>query len=404
MGIIGTAALDILRSALAEAERERCAGLLIVLDTPGGALDATREIVKLIMAAPIPVVVWVGPDGSRAGSAGAFITIAAHVSAMAPGTNIGASTPIQASGEDISNKNAARKIENDTAAFMESIAKARNKNSELAASFVVTGASITATVALENNIIDLISPDTYDLMTKINGREVSLQEGEKSTIKSANVTFSTYKRSVRQQVLEILSNPNLFYLLFTAGMIGLGFELTHPGSIFPGVAGGICMILALVATAVLPINFGAMLLILTGVAFLVGEMFIPSFGVLGIGGLIAFVMGSLLLIDPSNELGLRISWLAIAPGAAMISAASLGIGYLVFRSETAPAKSGVEGMIGKEAVALTDFVNFQGRVRCMGEDWQAELLSENVIVTKGCVLIVTRVSGLKLFVRSIENT
>ena len=262
IGIIGTASNDILNSAMDKVRKDGLAGLIIELDTPGGALESTRSMVKAMLSAPFPVVVWVGPSGAHAGSAGAFITLSGHVAAMAPGTNIGAAHPIQASGQDMGESEASRKIENDTKAFMESIANLRGRNKDMAVSFVENSLSITAEEALENNVIDLIEPSLNSLLKSINGRTVRLNDDQELKLSTLDVSIIRFEKNLRQKFLEILSNPNVFYLLFVAGLIGIGIELSNPGALVPGVIGGICMVTALVATSVLPVSFGALILIL----------------------------------------------------------------------------------------------------------------------------------------------
>ncbi|MBF0441399.1 MAG: nodulation protein NfeD [Oligoflexales bacterium] len=402
IGIIGTASDDILFEAISEVKNKGYSGLLVILDTPGGSLDSTRSMVQNIMKAPFPVVVWVGPGGARAGSAGAFITLSAHIASMAPGTNIGAAHPIEATGKDIEKGEAKRKVENDTAAFMESIAETRGRNTEMAVSFVINSLSVTSSEALENKVIDLISPNVETLFSQINNREVTLEGGKKTTIRTTGASVIEFQKSMRHQFLEILSNPNLFYLLFIVGIIGIGFELTHPGVVFPGVIGGICMVLALIATSVLPINFGGLVLILISIAFMVGEIFLPSFGVLGIGGFIAFIIGSLLLIDPKNELGLRLSLSVILPGALTIAGFGALIGYLVLRSARSKVVSGVEGMVGLKGHVLNDFENGTGKVRITGEIWKARADGGSAL-RKGDQIVVSGINGLELSVKSSED-
>jgi len=401
IGIVGTASDDVLESAIAQVKEQSLTGLIIKLDTPGGSLDSTRSMVKNILSAPFPVIVWVGPSGSRAGSAGAFLTLAAHVAAMADGTNLGASHPVSASGKDIDGE-MSKKIEEDTVAFIESIAEKRGRNVEMARSFVLSSVSITAKEALEHNIIDVIVPDLQSLLLSLDGRKVTIAgRDEPIELRTLTSTTVSYQRSPKQEFLEILSNPNLFYLLFIAGLIGLGFELTHPGSLFPGVVGGICMILALIATSVLPVSFGAMLMLLVGVALMVAEMFVPSFGVLGIGGFTAFLVGSFLLVDPGNEQGLQISWFTILPGAAAIAAASVTIGYLVFKAERSKPASGAEVLIGSTAEARGDFIGGHGNVFVEGELWSAQASSEELINDKDRVKVVDR-KGLLLIVKKFS--
>lgn len=395
IGIIGTASEDVLNSAVEAVKDGNHAGLVIRLDTPGGALENTRNMVKTIMGAPFPVIVWVGPAGSRAGSAGAFITLAGHVAAMAPGTNIGAAHPVQASGEDVGKGEMDRKVTNDTIAFIESIAQKRGRNVDMARSFVATSVSITDTEALEHKVIDLTARDIPSLLEAADGREVTLEDGKKVTLATKGATTISHERTFRQKALEILSNPNLFYLLFMAGLIGLGYELTHPGMIFPGVVGAICMILALIATSVLPVSWGAAALVLVGVAMMVGEAFLPTFGILGVGGFVAFVLGSVFLVDPRGDSGLRISWWVIAPGAITVGVAFVGLGFLVLRSTKSTPKSGREAMIGQEAVALDAFPGGKGQVRVAGAIWSARFAAgADPMVNRGDALTVRAVDGL----------
>jgi membrane-bound serine protease (ClpP class) len=397
IGTIGAASEDILKTAIEEAKRRDCAGLVVRLDTPGGALDATRNMVKDIMAAPFPVFVWVGPGGSRAGSAGAFITIAGHVAAMAPGTNIGASHPIDASGKDVGKGELDRKITNDTVAFIESIAKTRGRNVEMARSFVETSVSITDAEALDHGVIDLVAKDVPALMAAADGRIVELSDARRLELATKDAVVLPYEKTLRQRLLEVLSNPNLFYLLFMAGLLGIGYELTHPGVIFPGVVGAICMILALIATSVLPVSWGAGALVLVGVALLVAEAFVTSYGILGVGGLVAVVLGSVFLVDPTGEMGLRISWLAIAPGALVIGGGFLALGFLVLRSGKAPVLSGKEALVGAEGVVLGDFVGGDGQIRVAGAIWAAHVGAASPrVLKKGDRVVVRKVDGLKV--------
>ena len=401
MGIIGSSSNEILQSALHRAKEESFDGLLIVLDTPGGALESTRTMVKAIMGADLPVVVWVGPSGARAGSAGSFITLAAHVAIMAEGTNIGAAHPVQAGGQDIEG-DVRQKIENDTVAFMESIATARKRNAEMAVSFVVNSVSITAREALEHKVIDFVIDDRHSLFAALNGREIILHDGRQISLVTDNVKTVTYEKNFREKFLEIISNPNLFYLLFVAGLIGIGFELTHPGSLFPGVLGGISLILALIATSVLPVNFGAMLLILVSIAFMVGEVFLPSFGILGIGGFIAFITGSILLVDPQNEQGLRIHWSTIVPAALSVGGFGVWVSYLIVRSERSQEKSGSEAMIGQLAQVVQTFQGGTGKVRIGGELWNARQNSGPDLLIGNKAAVIGR-NGLELIVE-VSNT
>ena len=401
IGMIGTASVEILRDSMSQVTRAGYGGLIIKLDTPGGSLDATRTMVESILNAPFPTIVWVGPSGARAASAGAFITLAGHIAAMAPGTNIGAATPIDATGKEIEKGDVKHKIENDTRAFMESIADARKRNKEMAVSFVVNALAITAQEALEHGVIDLVAPSVPALLSAVDHRVVTLSGGEKITLATDQAAVVLYEKGLRYKLLEILSNPNLFYLLFVAGLIGIGFELTHPGVMMPGVIGGICLILALIATSVLPVSFGAMLLIVVSIGFMIAEAFLPSFGVMGIGGFVGFVIGSVLVVDPTNAQGMRLPLLTIVPGAVVAAGFALLVSYLVLRSERARVRSGAEGMVGQQAVALSDFVDGKGRVQLQGENWSA-LLEGAGSVKRGDSVVVHAIDGLLLHVRCME--
>ncbi len=403
IGLIGAASEDILSAAMDKVKTEGHAGLIVKLDTPGGALENTRNMVKLMLAAPFPVVVWVGPSGSRAGSAGAFITLAANVAAMAPGTNIGASHPVEGNGENVGGDKDSemnRKVTNDTVAFMESICNTRGRNVDMGVSFVATSVSVTDKEALDNKVIDLIAKDLPDLMDKIDGRVVTVQPGNAAVkLATKGAPRITYAKSLRQKLLEILSNPNLFYLLFMAGLAGLGYELTHPGMLFPGVVGAICLILALIAQSVLPVSYGAAALIVAGIIMLVAEAYLPSFGVLGVGGLVAIVLGSIFLVDPSNESGLRVSLYAILPGVVTVGAGFAALSYLAVRAKRAPLQSGNETMIGEFGTALADFATGKGQIKLGGTIWTANASGP---VVRGDRVRVLAVTNLELDVRK-EN-
>ena len=401
IGAIGPASEDVLETILDKANAtggaEVYAGVIIRLDTPGGALESTRSMVKKILGASLPIIVWVGPSGSRAGSAGTFLTMAAHVAAMAPSTNIGAAHPIQADGKDISDDELGRKITNDAIAFIESIAETKGRNVDMAKSFVARSISITEREALDNKVIDLIAGSEQELLKALDGRKVTLASGKVVTLATQDAKVEAFEPSPRQKLLEILSNPNLFYLLFLAGLIGIGYELTHPGIVFPGVFGGICLILALTATSVLPVSAAAAALILVGIAFMIGEAFVPSFGALGIGGLVALVLGSVFLVDPNNTSGLRVSWYVIAPGVVVAGAAFVVLGYLILRARRAPEHSGANNLVGTVGIVLADFDGDFGQIRVEGDIWKAKAAAP---LKKGDRVTVSAVDGLTLTVEA----
>lgn len=398
-GTISPASVDILRSAMELALEENAAALVIELDTPGGLLESTRKMVQEILNAPVPVIVWVGPNGARAASAGSFITMAAHVATMAHATNIGAAHPVGVglpTGKDGGDsKTAMDKALNDTLAMAESIATTRGRNVELARSFVLASESITAEEALSNKVIDVLADSLEQLLAAIDGRKVTLQSGEERTLDLKGARIVWHEKTLRHRVLEIVSDPNIFYLLFLAGIIGIGFELTHPGVIFPGVAGAISLILALVAMSVLPVNYGGLGLLLAGIVMMIAELFVPSFGTLGIGGIIAFVLGSLLLFDPAT--GLSVSLWTILPGVIAVAGTMLFIGLVTLRVLRSSVNSGKEGMAGLIGEVTRDFIGNSGHVRVNGEIWTAEL-PPGETARVGDQVTVSRVDGLKLCV------
>lgn len=375
IGTISPASVDILESAMSLAKKRNAVALVIELDTPGGLLESTRRMTRDILISPIPVIVWVGPGGARAASAGSFITMAAHVAAMAHATNIGAAHPVGVGlpstkgGGDGSI--AMEKALKDTVAMAESIATTRGRSVEMARSFVLASEAITAQEALENKVIDILADSLDELFERIVDRPVRLDSGVTTTLTLKGAKIIRHEKNFRHAILEIVSDPNVFYLLFLAGIIGLGFELTHPGVIFPGVAGAICLLLALVAMSVLPVNYGGFCLLIAGIIMMIAEIFVPSFGTLGIGGIIAFILGSLLLFDPAT--GVSVSIWTILPGAFAIALFLAFIGLVTLKTLRSRVTSGQEGMAGKSAVVFRDFSGNMGQVRVNGEIWAAEL-------------------------------
>jgi membrane-bound serine protease (ClpP class) len=397
VGIIGAASDLILESAMAEVKEKQMSGLIIRLDTPGGSLESTRTMVKNMLSSSYPVIVWVGPSGSRAASAGAFITLAAHRSYMAEGTNIGAAHPIQAGGQDIPG-DARKKVEEDTMAFIESIAEQRGRDVEVARSFVKSSVSMSSQEALQFKMIDGIAESLDAVFKSLHEQTVILGDKSEVTLDTQAIQIVEYNKSLQESFLEILSNPNLFYLLFLAGLIGIGFELTHPGSLIPGTLGAISMVLALMATSVLPVNFGAMILIILGICFLVAEMFLPSFGILGIGGIISFLFGSFLIVD--NSTGLGVSLWTILPSAFFIAGISLFIGYLLVNATKNKVLASTT-LEGKTGIAMKDFSSGKGRIKIEGEIWQAS--SEDETLLQGERVEVMSQTGLELHVRKSKE-
>lgn len=371
---INPAVGDFIRENIKFSFDEGALALIIQLDTPGGLLSSTKSIVKDILGAPLPVILYVSPSGAGAGSAGVFITLAGHIAAMAPGTTIGAAHPVASGGQNIEG-DMREKIENYTVSFIESIAQRRGRNVEWAEQAVRESVSITDIEALEKEVVDLVAVDVHDLLTQATGREVEV--GNESItldftpaqLSAGRFNIVTIEMRLKHKVLNILSDPNIAYLLMMAGMLGLYLEFSNPGLLFPGLAGGICLILALTAFQVLPINYTGLILIGLGMALLIAELFIPSFGILGISGIAAFVLGSLFLFDtPDSE---------IAVDRGIIFAASLAVGSFMFVAGSLaihawrrPVALGLEGLQGEVGEVRTRIAP-HGKVWIHGEYWTA---------------------------------
>jgi membrane-bound serine protease (ClpP class) len=392
-GSINPAVDDFIRESLARAKASGARALIIQLDTPGGLLSSTRTIVKDMLSAQVPVVVYVAPSGAGAGSAGVFITMAAHVAAMTPGTNIGAAHPVAGGGQEVKGV-MGEKIENFTASFSETIAQKRGRNTEWAIQAVRKSVSITETEALKKNVIDIVAKDIDDLLRQADGRKVDL-DGRYETLKTKGVQIVRHDMSLKQKILNTLADPNIAYLLMMAGILGLYMEFSHPGVIFPGVAGAICLLLALTAFQLLPINYAGRALIALGIALLVGEAFAPSFGILGIGGVISLALGSFFLFDTeSSDMVLDSSIIFTTVGT--LGAFVLAVSYLVFRAQKSKPALGFEGLVG-EVGEVRAKLNPAGKVFVHGEYWNAEGDGEievgekvEVVSSQGMVLKVRR--------------
>ncbi len=371
-GTINPAVADFIHDSINRAKANDARALIIELDTPGGLVESTRMIVKEMLAAAVPVIVYVGPSGARAGSAGVFITLAAHVAAMAPATNIGAAHPVSGSGDEIKGA-MGDKILNDMAAFSETIAQKRGRNTEWAIEAVRKSVSITETEALKKKVIDIVAKDINDVLEQAQGRTVDVN-GNKHEIDVKNVRIVRYEMSLRQRLLNGIAHPNIAYILMMAGILGLYMEFSHPGTIFPGVAGAICLLLAAAALQLLPINYTGLALMVLGIALLVGEAFAPSFGVLGVGGIIALALGSFFLFDTEGS-DLIVDRSIIFTAVATLGAFVLAVSYLVFRSQKSKPTLGMEGLIGETGevkVKLTP----TGKIFVHGEYWNAQAENE----------------------------
>jgi membrane-bound serine protease (ClpP class) len=391
-GTINPAVHDFIRESISRARARGSRALIIQLDTPGGLLESTQTIVKELLGSPVPVIVYVAPSGAGAASAGTFITLAAHVAAMAPGTNIGAAHPVAGSGQEIKGV-MGEKIENFTASFAETIAQKRGRNAEWAIQAVRKSVSITEKEALKKNVIDVVANNIEDLLRQADGKKVDL-DGKETVLAVKDARVERFEMSLKQKILDRLAHPNIAYLLMMAGILGLYMEFSHPGVIFPGVAGAICLLLAFISLQILPINYGGLVLMILGIAMLIAEAFLPSFGVLGVGGIIALVFGSLLLIDTESS-DVAIDRSIIFAAVATVGAYSMTIGYLVLRTQKGKKTLGSEGLIGEIGEARTA-LNPTGRIFVHGEQWTAEGEGE---IGAGEKVEVVGVDGMRLKVR-----
>lgn len=405
-GSINPGSADYIKESIDRAARENRVCLLLELNTPGGLLKATRQIVQRFLSSPIPIVVYVSPPGAHAGSAGAFITMAGHVAAMAPGTNIGAAHPVTAGGKDVKQKGGthmARKVEEDSAAFIRSIAKVRGRNVKWAESAVRKSSAITAGEAVKLKVVDLLADTVADLLTRIHGRMVVVK-GKERVLQTRGAAIVPYGMSLKQKLINLFANPNIAYFLMMLGMIGLMVEIYHPGAIFPGVAGGICLLLAFISFQVLPISTGGILLILLGIGLLVAEIFVTSFGMLGIGGIVALVIGAVIMIDPSDpkfifDSTFRLSWSAIVPSTALMASAFLFVGYKALVAQKRPIETGREGLLGEIGMVEAAIDGQGGKVYVHGELWNAESAQP---LAKGAKVKVVAVDNMVLKVAPPE--
>jgi len=393
-GAITPVTVRLVSAAVDRAQAEHAQALVIQLDTPGGLERSMRSIVQAILSSEVPVIVYVAPTGGRAASAGVFITMAAHVAAMAPATNIGAAHPVSVGGGG-PDKEMMKKIENDAAAFARTIATERGRNAEWAEKAVRSSVSVTEREAVKLKIVDLVADNLPDLLAKIDGRTVKTVKGT-VTLQTKDAPIKKIEVKFRDRFLALISDPNIAYILMMIGMLGIFFELSNPGVILPGVLGGISLILAFFAFQSLPINWAGLLLILFGVALLIAEIKVVSHGVLTIGGVVAMLLGSMMLFDAPETGGLlRVSWFVIVP--AVASTAGLVIVGLSFGMRALYRKptTGVSGMVGEIAVARTPLAP-EGQVLVQGELWRA--IAQNGPVAVGEKVEVVGVNGLTLTV------
>jgi membrane-bound serine protease (ClpP class) len=398
-GVITSPTAKYIANSIKDAQQAEAEGLIILLDTPGGMDTAMRDIAKSILNASLPVIVFVSPPGARAASAGVIITEAAHIAAMAPGTNIGAAHPVAIGlGGDGMDKTMSQKVENDAAAYARSIAKSRGRSEEWAEKAVRKSESITAEEALKLNVIDFVAPDIQKLLVAIDQKEVNLAEGKKK-ISTKNAIINNKKMGTRQGVLAAISDPNISYILLLIGLAGLYFELSTPGAILPGVIGGISLLLAFFGLSTLPVNYTGILMIIFGVILFIAEIKVMSHGILAVGGVISLIMGSLLLFD-TTEPALRLSLQVLIPAILIASGFFIVVIWLAIKAQLRKHSTGVEAMTGTEAEVVTDIDNNEGKVFLRGEYWKA---TSKDPIKKGAKVRVIKVEGLNLIVEEIKK-
>ncbi len=440
-GAIGPATMDYVTRGIRRAESEGAGVVIIEMDTPGGLMDSMRDIIKVILASDVPVATYVSPQGARAASAGTFILYGSHIAAMAPATNLGSATPVQMGGlpgspepesdpassepqteegsdsesgsasvdeqkasDDDSKRRGGtameRKVLEDAVSYIRGLAERHGRNADWAEEAVREAVNLGADEALEKNVIDVVSPNIRDLLQQVDGRTVRMASGD-MTLKTANLEIVRSQPDWRTRLLSVITDPNVAYFLMIIGFYGIIFELANPGAVVPGVIGAICLILALFAFQILSVNYAGLALILLGLAFIVGEAFVPSFGILGVGGIVAFVTGSIILMDGSH----RDISLPTIGGTSVVAAGFIlwTVTRFIGLRRRHPV-SGSEQITHEEGVALDDFSgehgHYRGHVRLTGERWNA--ISEEP-VKEGARLRVTAIEGLTVSVRVIPE-
>jgi membrane-bound serine protease (ClpP class) len=424
-GAISPATADYAVRGMRKAADQGAPLVVLQLDTPGGLDTSMRSIIKGILASPIPVATFVAPDGARAASAGTFILYASHIAAMAPATNVGAATPVAigGGGEDspkpapdrrrakdkekdkekddekapATSRDAMRaKQINDAAAYIRSLAELRGRNAEWAERAVREGVSVSATEALQLKVIDVVARDVPDLLKQLDGRVLTIQ-GVERKLETAGAPVVEIEPDWRTRLLMVVTDPSVAVILMMIGIYGLFFEFMNPGLVFPGVLGAISLLMALYAFQLLPINYAGVALILLGLAFIVAEAFMPSFGVLGIGGVAALAIGMVILIDPETPAGFAIPYSFIAGFAIMAGVAMFATAYLALRARRQPVVSGREDLRGAEGIVLGDLED-EGWARVRGEMWRVQ---SGVPLRKGERVRVVGMSGLTLTVEKL---
>ncbi|WP_319021372.1 nodulation protein NfeD [Pseudomonas sp. FME51] len=424
-GAIGPATMDYVARGIEQAEEEQAALVVIRMDTPGGLMESMRMIIRDILASPVPVATYVTPAGARAASAGTYILYGSHIAAMTPATHLGSATPVQISpmpgadkpepasdpdakenkGEPRRGNTAMeRKVLEDSVAYIRSLAERHGRNADWAEEAVREAVNLNAQQALERNIVDVVATDVEDLLQQINGRSVVMTSGNQ-TLETANLTIKQVDPNWRTRLLSVITNPNIAFFLMIIGFYGIIFELSNPGQLFPGILGAVCLILALFAFQILSVNYAGLALIILGLALIMAEAFAPSFGILGVGGIIAFIFGSVILMDGTHQ---QVSLPMIGGIAAVAAGFMLWVLTRIVRLRRLPATSGVDNMVGQDGIAADDFQlwagarqgRYRGHVQVSGERWNA--VSDHP-VQAGQPVLIEKVEGLLLHLKPIHD-
>jgi len=395
-GMVHPITVEIVKHAMERAETERAELLLIRLNTPGGLLDATRHIIQELSASPVPVVTFVTPSGARAASAGFFLLQAGDVAAMSPGTNTGAASPVLL-GQQM-DETMRRKVENDAAALLRSMTSRRGRNSQLAEQTVREAKAFTEREALDDKLIELIASDEQQLLQQLDGREITRWDGRKQTLHTAGANIVEAQKTWREELMTAIADPNIGFILLVLGVLGIYYEFTTPGLVFPGVAGGILVLLALSALSILPINWVGVALLVLSVTLLVLEAKFTSHGILGMGGAVAMVLGAMLLIDGPPEMRIRLSTaICVAIPFAIITIFLVSI---VVQARKYKVRTGIRAMIGSIGQTRTALAP-EGKILVRGEYWDA--MSATRELPAGIPVQVKNVTGMKLIVEYYEE-
>lgn len=391
-GPINPATATFLSRGFEEAEESGSALIIVRLDTPGGLASSMRTMVKNILNSRIPVVVYVAPAGAGAASAGVMITVAAHVAAMAPGTNIGAASPVSAGGKDM-DKTMSKKVMNDMASYGRGIARDKGRNAEWVERAIRESVSATADEAVKKKVVDLVAADIDELLELLDGREIDLR-GAKETLDTKDLAKRYYRPGLRDKILKTISDPNIAYILMMIGLAGLYFELAHPGVIFPGVIGAISLILAFYSFQTLPVNYAGLLLIALAVIFFIAEVKVTSYGALSLGGVISFTLGSIMLFE---DVGVSLE--VMAPTIILVAGFFVVVSTLAFRAYRTKPKSGMEGLLGEVGLVKKP-IDPEGLVFVHGEYWRATAKGK---IEEGEKVKVDGADGLILKVKKVAE-